>query len=73
MLLAVFNSIWESGIFPPFCREATIVAIPNPVRILQILITIDQLLVQNDGEDGEKPTEVGLGIQRFIGLGAVRF
>ncbi|WP_419608713.1 RNA-directed DNA polymerase, partial [Thiolapillus sp.] len=30
MLLTVFNSIWESGIFPPSWREATIVAIPKP-------------------------------------------
>ena len=30
LLLAVFNSIWESGIFPPSWREATIVAIPKP-------------------------------------------
>ena len=29
--------------------------------------------MQNDGEDGEQPIDVGLGIQRFIGLGAVRF
>ena len=29
-LLNVFNSIWESGIFPPSWREATIVAIPKP-------------------------------------------
>ena len=30
LLLTVFNSIWESGIFPPSWREATIVAIPKP-------------------------------------------
>ena len=29
--------------------------------------------MQNDGEDGEQPIDVGLGIQRFIGLGAMRF
>ena len=29
--------------------------------------------MQNDGEDGEQTIAVGLGIQRFIGLGAVRF
>ena len=29
--------------------------------------------MQNDEEDGEQPIDVGLGIQRFIGLGAVRF
>ena len=29
-LLTVFNSIWESGIFPPSWREATTVAIPKP-------------------------------------------
>ena len=29
-LLAVFNSMWESGIFLPSWREATIVAIPKP-------------------------------------------
>ena len=29
LLLTVFNSIWESGIFPPSWREATIVAIPK--------------------------------------------
>ena len=29
--------------------------------------------MQNDGEDSEQPIDVGLGIQRFIGLGAVRF
>ena len=29
--------------------------------------------MQNDGEDGEQPIDVRLGIQRFIGLGAVRF
>ena len=34
---------------------------------------LNQLLVQNDGEDGEQPIDVGFGIQRFIGLGAVRF
>ena len=31
------------------------------------------MLVQNDGEDGEQPIGVGLGIQGVIGLGAVRF
>ena len=31
------------------------------------------MLLQNSGEDGEQPIDVGLGIQRFIGLGAVRF
>ena len=41
LLLAVFNFIWESGIFPPSWREATIVAISKPVRILQILMIID--------------------------------
>ena len=30
LLLAVLNSIWESGIFLPSWREATIVAIPKP-------------------------------------------
>ncbi|WP_419651044.1 RNA-directed DNA polymerase, partial [Thiolapillus sp.] len=30
LLLTVFNSIWESGIFPPSWRKATIVAIPKP-------------------------------------------
>ena len=30
LLLTVFNSIWESGIFPPFSREATIILIPKP-------------------------------------------
>ena len=30
LLLTAFNSIWESGIFPPSWREATIVAIPKP-------------------------------------------
>ena len=30
MLLAVFNSYWESGIFLPSWREATIVAILKP-------------------------------------------
>ena len=29
--------------------------------------------MQNDGEDGEQAIDVGLGIQRFIGLGAVWF
>ena len=29
--------------------------------------------MQNDEEDGEQPIDVGLGIQRFIGLGAVLF
>ena len=29
--------------------------------------------MQNDGEDGEQPINMGFGIQRFIGLGAVRF
>ena len=29
--------------------------------------------MQNDGEDGEQTTDVGLGIQRFISLGAVQF
>ena len=29
--------------------------------------------MQNDGEDGEQEIGVGLGIQRFIGLGAARF
>ena len=29
--------------------------------------------MQNDGEDGEQTIDVGLGIQRFIDLGAVRF
>jgi len=29
--------------------------------------------MQNDGEDDEQAIDVGLGIQRFIGLGAVRF
>ena len=29
--------------------------------------------MQNDGEDGEQPIDVDLGIERFIGLGAVRF
>ena len=30
LLLAVFNPIWEFGIFPSSWREATIVAIPRP-------------------------------------------
>ena len=30
MLLTVFNSIWESGVFPPSWREATVVAILEP-------------------------------------------
>ena len=30
LLLTVFNSIWESGFFPPSWRKATIVAIPKP-------------------------------------------
>ena len=30
LLLTVFNSIWESGIFPSSWREATIAAIPKP-------------------------------------------
>ena len=30
LLLTVFNSIWESEIFPPSWKEATIVAIPKP-------------------------------------------
>ena len=34
---------------------------------------INELFMQNDGEDGEKPTDVGLRIQRSISLGAVRF
>ena len=29
--------------------------------------------MQNDGEDDEQAIDVGLGIQRFIDLGAVRF
>ena len=29
--------------------------------------------MQDDGEDGEQTIDVGLEIQRFIGLGAVRF
>ena len=29
--------------------------------------------MQNDGEDDEQAIDVGLGIQRFIGLGAARF
>ena len=29
--------------------------------------------MQNNVEDGEQPIDVGLGIQRFIGLGVVRF
>ena len=29
--------------------------------------------MQNDREDGEQPTDVGLRIQRSISLGAVRF
>ena len=30
LLLTVFNSIWDSEIFPPSWREATIVEIPKP-------------------------------------------
>ena len=30
LTLDVFNSIWESGIFPPSWIEVTIVAIPKP-------------------------------------------
>ena len=32
LLLTVFNSIWESGIFSPSWTEATIVAMPKPVK-----------------------------------------
>ena len=71
----MFNSIWQSGVFSPFWREATIVAIqkpgkdssdPNNYRPIA-------LLMQNNGEDGEQLIDVGLRIQSFIGLGGMRF
>ena len=37
LLLTVFNPIWESGIFLPSYREATIVAIPKQGKDLSLI------------------------------------
>ena len=41
LLLTVFNSIWESGIFPPSWGEATIIAIQKPGKDSSDPNTID--------------------------------
>ena len=73
LLLAVFNSVWESGIFPPSWREATIVVIPKPGKDSSDPNNYRLIALTSCLCNGELPINVGLGIQRFIGLGAVRF
>ena len=58
LLLTVFNSIRETETFPSSWREATVVAIPKPGKDSSDPnnyrpIAFSELLMQNDGEDGE--------------------
>ena len=46
ILLEIINEVWKSDTLPESWREALIISISNPERIILILLIIDLLLSQ---------------------------